>query len=101
MPLLRVDWAKTQATNYKCAEEIQLPAKSVLRMDANHGGISILCRSGLCWITQEGDSKDYLLKHQQNFTICQTGVVVIEALADTELLVKPEQNIDSSSRNPG
>jgi hypothetical protein len=72
------------------ATEIQLPARSLLRMDGSHRGVSFLCRSGLCWITQEGDSKDYLLEHKQNFTINQDGVVVVQALADTELLVSPE-----------
>jgi Protein of unknown function (DUF2917) len=72
------------------ATEIQLPAKSLLRMDGNYRGVRFLCRSGTCWITQEGDSTDYLLEHKENFTINQDGVVVVQALADTELLVSPE-----------
>jgi len=71
------------------ATQIELPARSLLRMDGSYRGVSFLCRSGLCWITQEGDSKDYLLKHEQNFTINQDGIVVVQALADTELLVNP------------
>jgi hypothetical protein len=71
-------------------ESLQLPAGSLLRLDGSYRGVSFLCRSGLCWITQEGDSKDYLLQHEQNFTINQDGVVVVQALADTELLVSPD-----------
>lgn len=59
-------------------------------MEGNCRGVRFLCRSGICWITQEGDSKDYLLEHKQTFTINQDGVVVVQALADTELLVSPE-----------
>jgi DUF2917 family protein len=72
------------------ATEVKLPARSLLRMEGDNRGIRVLCRSGICWITQEGDSKDYLLEHKQNFTINQDGVVVVQALADTELLVSPE-----------
>ena len=78
-----------QSLALRKATQIQLPAKSLLRMDGTYRGVSFLCCSGLCWITQEGDSKDYLLEHEQNFTINQDGVVVVQALADTELLVSP------------
>jgi Protein of unknown function (DUF2917) len=85
------DWISSKKSlALRKATEIQLPARSLLRMDGSHRGVSFLCRSGLCWITQEGDSKDYLLEHKQNFTINQDGVVVVQALADTELLVSPE-----------
>jgi hypothetical protein len=72
------------------ATELRLPARSLLRLDGSYQGVSFFCRSGLCWITQEGDSKDYLLEHEQNFTINQDGVVVVQALTDSELLVKPQ-----------
>jgi phenylpyruvate tautomerase PptA (4-oxalocrotonate tautomerase family) len=80
---------KTSLTLRK-ATELQLPARSLLRMEGDCRGVSVLCRSGLCWITQEGDSRDYLLEHKQNFSVNQDGVVVVQALADTELLVTPE-----------
>lgn len=70
--------------------EVRLPARSLLRMQGNCRGVRVLCRSGICWITQEGDSKDYLLERNQNFAINQDGVVVVQALADTEILVSPE-----------
>jgi Protein of unknown function (DUF2917) len=86
---LLIDSHLKRSLQLRKATEIQLEAGSLLRMDGSYRGVSFLCCSGLCWITQEGDSKDYLLEHQQNFTINQDGVVVVQALADTELLVSP------------
>jgi hypothetical protein len=44
----------------KKATEIKIPRSSLLRVEGDSRGTQILCRCGLCWITQEGDLKDYL-----------------------------------------
>jgi len=42
------------------AKELQMPRNSLLRVEGLSRGTKIFCRCGLCWITQEGDLKDYL-----------------------------------------
>jgi hypothetical protein len=79
----------------KEATEVQMPPNSLLRVEGDSRGIKILCRSGSCWITQEGDLKDYLLENKRNFTIHRDGLVVVQALTDTEIVVSPEIERDS------
>jgi Protein of unknown function (DUF2917) len=54
-------------------------------------GTKILCRCGLCWITQEGDLKDYLLESERDFTVHRDGLIVVQALTDTEITVSSEK----------
>jgi Protein of unknown function (DUF2917) len=75
----------------KEAIEVQMPANSLLRVEGGSGGIKILCRSGSCWITQEGDSQDHLLEKMGDFTIYRDGLVVVQALTDTEIVVSSEK----------
>jgi len=79
----------------KEATEVQMPANSLLRVEGDGRGIKILCRSGSCWITQERDLKDYLLGNKDDFTINRDGLVVVQALTDTEIVVSPEIERDS------
>jgi Protein of unknown function (DUF2917) len=75
--------------------EVQMPRNSFLRVEGDSRGIKILCRSGSCWITQERDLKGYLLGNKGDFTINRDGLVVVQALTDTEIVVSPEIERDS------
>ena len=75
--------------------EVQMPRNSFLRVEGDSQGIKILCRSGSCWITQERDLKDYLLGDKGDFTINRDGLVVVQALTDTDIVVSPEIERDS------
>jgi hypothetical protein len=77
------------ATGTGQMSEVRLAAKSLLKMQSDGRGLTVVCRSGLCWITQEGDPKDYLLKDKERFTTQRDGLVLIQAVADTELVVTP------------
>lgn len=77
--------------NFRQAKmRVQLAAHSLLRMEGDSRGVIILCRSGSCWITQEGDPRDYYLRDEKSFTINQEGLVVVQALADTDIVVSPD-----------
>jgi hypothetical protein len=71
--------------------EVQLAANSFLRIESDSRGIIILCRSGSCWITQEGDPRDYYLRDERSFTTHQEGLVVVQALADTDIIISPDR----------
>lgn len=58
---------------------LQLAAGDVFSFDAGTDrGVVVL--SGQVWITQEGDSADYVLAAGDTFTCDRAGVVVVEAL---------------------
>jgi Protein of unknown function (DUF2917) len=74
------------------------------QMPRNSGvsrGTKILCRCGLCWITQEGDLKDYLLESERDFTVHRDGLIVVQALTDAKIAVSSEkENTPSVHRAP-
>jgi hypothetical protein len=69
--------------------QVQLAANSLLRMEGDSRGIIILCRSGSCWITQEGDPMDYYLRDENSFATHREGLVVVQALTDTDIVISP------------
>jgi Protein of unknown function (DUF2917) len=71
--------------------EVQLATNSLFRIEGDSRGVTILCRSGSCWITQEGDPRDYYLGHEKSFTINQEGLVVVQALADTDIVIASDR----------
>ena len=77
--------------------EVQMPRNSFLRVEGDSRGTKIVCRSGSCWITQEGDLKDYLLESERDFTVHRDGLIVVQALTDTEIAVSSEKEKHSGS----
>ena len=79
------------------AKEVQMPRNSLLRVEGVSRGTKIYCRCGLCWITQEGDLKDYLLESERDFIVHRDGLIVVKALTDTEIAVSSEKEKYSGS----
>ena len=77
--------------------DVQMPRNSFLRVEGDSRGTKILCRSGSCWITQEGDLKDYLLESERDFTVHRDGLIVVQALTATEIAVSSEKEKHSVS----
>lgn len=50
-------------------------------------GRSIAVFNGLVWITQEGDPRDAFIASGQTFTIDRPGLVLVDAMNDTDLIV--------------
>ena len=81
------------------AKEVQMPRNSFLRVEGDSRGTKIFCRSGSCWITQEGDLKDYLLESERDFTVHRDGLIVVQALTDPEIAVsQKKKNTPSAHR---
>lgn len=53
-------------------------------------GKVISCRAGVLWLTQQGDSADYLIRAGEDFTVNRTGLVLISALAEAEFEISAE-----------
>jgi hypothetical protein len=50
-------------------------------------GRSIAVFGGLVWITQEGDPRDVFIAGGETFTIDRPGLVLVDAMDDTDLIV--------------
>jgi hypothetical protein len=79
------------------AKEVQMPRNSFLRVEGVSRGTKIFCRCGLCWITQEGDLKDYLLKSERDFTVHRECLIVVQALTNTEIAISSQKEKHSVS----
>ena len=56
----------------------------LLTVKISKGGLHIRCRHGKLWITQEGDSRDYLLGTGQELEMTCRGRVAITALEESQ-----------------
>lgn len=61
--------------------QIGLNANQVVTIQARHG-TSILCVHGQVWITQEGDSRDYIVPRGLRYVAPGPGKIVINGAAD-------------------
>lgn len=51
-------------------------------------GYQIKSVNGTVWITQEGDSRDIVLKEGQSFVVDRDGTTLLSALNDADLRLK-------------
>lgn len=58
-----------------------------VRLDGDHRGLLIRCMGGGAWITQEGDSRDYILRSGGEFRITRRGKVMIQGFGDSEICI--------------
>lgn len=64
----------------------QLAQGSLLKLrDARGRGVAVF--SGRLWVTQEGDLRDLVVEAGDSVRFDRAGLVVIQALADTRLLL--------------
>lgn len=54
---------------------------SLIRIEGGEG-IELFCASGLLWMTQENDVKDYFLAAGEGFQISCSGLIILQALSD-------------------
>ena len=63
-----------------------LPKNSLLRIRRG-GGQTVMVVSGLVWITQDNDPRDIFLGEGELLTLDSPQMTIVQALADTRLLV--------------
>jgi hypothetical protein len=64
--------------------EITLAKHKIWTIEGNRNGDVISCKSGILWITQEGDLKDYIVEVGRNFWVTKPGTVIVQALDDSK-----------------
>jgi serine/threonine protein phosphatase PrpC len=67
--------------------DILLPENETMSIDPVPENLRIVCRSGRVWLTQTGDSRDFLLREGEAFTATRRGQIVLWALAETRIEV--------------
>ncbi len=50
-------------------------------------GSTLFCDTGVLWVTQAGDQRDYVLQPGEKMVVTRRGKVLIEAVQDADLLV--------------
>ena len=69
--------------NVNALTQITLTKHKMWSIDGDRRGDVISCISGVLWITQEGDLKDYILEAGRNFWVTKPGTLVLQALDDS------------------
>lgn len=65
--------------------EILLPENETMSIEPVPENLRIVCRSGRIWLTQSGDSRDFLLRAGESFSACRRGQLVLWALAEARI----------------
>lgn len=67
--------------------ELLLGQEELLDFGKRMHGTRISCREGRCWITQEGDSRDYILNEGSSLSVTTTGRLVVTAMGPCRILL--------------
>ena len=67
--------------------KICIPRHAFRRMDGVRPGSTLFCDTGVLWVTQSGDIRDYVLLPGQTMTVTKRGKVLVEAMRDADLHV--------------
>jgi hypothetical protein len=64
----------------KSTAEIRLGYREVYQQDGDLRGVEVIPMEGRVWVTQAGDSDDYILGPGERFTITRPGRVVVQGM---------------------
>ena len=66
---------------------IRMTRHTFQRMDMVKPGSTLFCDTGVLWVTQTGDSRDYVLTPGQKMIVTKRGKVLVEAMRDADFSV--------------
>lgn len=67
--------------------KIRMQRRDYQRMDLNSPGSTLFCDTGVLWVTQPGDRRDYILLPGDKMTVTNRGRVLVEAMRDADFHV--------------
>lgn len=70
--------------------ELLLNQGELLNMGENLAGLTIICRSGACWLTQTGDPRDHILRRGARFEVRSKGQLVLYAASSCSIQMVPQ-----------
>lgn len=65
--------------------ELLLGQDELLDLGENLQGLIVICQSGSCWLTQSGDTRDYILRSNTQVEVHSKGQLVICATSPCRL----------------
>jgi len=76
-------------TNFKnqSKTKIHMHRNDFQNMRTARPGSTLFCATGVLWVTQAGDQRDYVLQPGEKMILTRRGKVLIEAMRDADLLV--------------
>ena len=74
-------------TTLQSKTKIRMPRHAFQRMNSLKPGSTLFCDTGILWVTQAGDSQDYVLLPGQKMTVTKRSKLLIEAMRDADLHV--------------
>lgn len=69
--------------------DLNLRQGEIVSLEGDARGVRLRCTGGLLWITQPGDSNDYLLRGGREFTVGMPGTIVVVALEQARVAALP------------
>jgi len=66
-------------------EEVRLHRRDFQRLDKVKRGSTLSCDSGVLWVTQPGDHRDYILLSGDQMEVTKRGKVLVEAMREATL----------------
>lgn len=70
--------------------ELLLKQHQVLRVDETRPRMTIECKDGIIWVTNSGESQDYMLRRGRRYVPRTHGSIVIEAVNDACVDIEEE-----------
>ena len=67
--------------------KIRMLRHAFQRINGVKRGSTLFCDTGVLWVTQTGDRKDYVLTSGQKMTVTKRGKVLVEAMRDADFSV--------------
>jgi len=74
-------------TGMQTKTKIRMPRHAYQRMNNIRPGSTLLCDTGVLWVTQAGDYQDYVLLPGQKMKVTRRGKVLVEAMRDADFHV--------------
>lgn len=64
--------------------DITLARSKTWTIEGDRRGDVIRCTSGTLWVTQQGDTRDYVIDQGRSFWVTRPGAIVVQALDDSK-----------------
>lgn len=74
-------------SNVRPKAKVHMQRREFQRINRIKPGSTLSCESGVLWVTQSGDRRDYILFSGETMTVTKRGRVLVEAMRDANFHV--------------
>ncbi len=76
--------------------ELLLKEREMVVLGDKLRGVGIICQDGMCWLTQEGDGRDHILRSGTDFYVESRGRIIITASTACRLQMVSKEHVGKS-----